>query len=244
MRPGFALLGFAPVLLTACGGTAPRASYVVTGRRVPAGFLRRALLKTASIPSEHVTIAQSITFSAPLPLVTSSCTATSHTIGDVDNVHHVARFVGPTQSTVLRGTTEYEKNAKQQWVEAPTAAKFGQVFPLSSAGFGMFEPTYLKLLRPHRVSDLGGARVDGVPATHYRVWVGGDTDLRQPVEMWTDHSGRIRQARFSQGGQWTVTVDLSHFGEHVHIVPPKTAVPETGKTAFSIEGLGKGKSCK
>jgi len=244
MRAGSALLGFAPVLLVACGGTAPRVSYVVTGRRVSSGVLRRALLKTASIPSEHVTIAQSITFSAPLPLVTSSCTATSRTTGDVDNVHHAARFVGPAQSTVLRGTTEYEKNAKRQWVETPTAAKFGQVFPLSSAGFGTFQPRFLKLLRPHRVSDLGHAKVGGGPATHYRVWIGGDTGLRQPVEMWTDHSGRIRQARFSQGGQWTVTVDLSHFGEHVRIVPPKTAVPETGKDAFSSEGLGKGKACK
>jgi len=244
MRAGSVLLGFAPVLLVACGGTRPRVSYVVTGERVPATFLRRALLKTASIPSEHVTIAQSITFSAPLPLVTSSCTTTSRTIGDVDNVHHSARFVGPAQSTVLQGTTEYEKNAKQHWVEAPRAAKFGQVFPLSSAGFGTFQPKYLKLLRPHRVSDLGRVRIDGVPATHYRVWIGGDTGLRQPIEMWTDHSGRIRQARFSQGGQWTVTIDLSRFGEHVRIVSPRTAVPDTGKTAYSIEGLGKGKACK
>jgi hypothetical protein len=202
------------------------------------------LLKTASIPSEHVAIAQSITFSAPLPLVTSSCTATSRTIGDVDNLHHAARFAGPTQSTVLRGTTEYEKNAKLQWVEVPKAASFGKVFPLSSAGFGTFQPRFLKLLRPHRVTDLGRASVVGVPVTHYRVWIGGDTDLRQPVEMWTDHSGRIRQARFSEGGQWTVTVDLSHFREPVHIVSPKTAVPVTGKTAFGSDSLGKGKSCK
>ena len=227
MRPGPALLGFGPVLLVACGGTAPRVSYVVTGERVPAAFLRRALLKTASIPSEHVTIAQSITFSAPLPLVTSSCTATSHTIGDVDNVHHTSRFAGPAELTVIQGTTEYEKNDKQQWVEAPGAGKLEQVFPLSSAGFGMLQPKFLKLLRPHRVTDLGHARVGGVPTTHYRVWIDGDTGLRQPVEMWTDHSGRIRQARFAQGGQMVVTVGLSDFGEHLHIVPPKNAeMPE------------------
>jgi hypothetical protein len=83
-----------------------------------------------------------------------------------------------------------------------------------------------------------------VPTTHYRLWIGGDTGLRQPVEMWTDHSGRIRQARFAQSGQMTVTVDLSHFGEHVHIVPPKSAVPDTGKSAFAFEGIGKGKACK
>jgi hypothetical protein len=243
MRP-YLLLGAAPVLLVACGGTAPRASYVVTGERVPAAFLRRALLKTASIPSEHVTIAQSITFSAPLPLVTSSCTATTRTIGDVDNVHNAARFAGPAQSTVLRGTTEYEKNAKQQWVETPGAAIMGLVFPLSSAGFGTFQPKFLKRLRPHRVSDLGRARIDGVPATHYRVWIGGDTGLRQPVEMWTDHSGRIRQARFAESPQTVVTVDLSAFGEHLHIAPPQNAVPQPNKDSFSIMGLAKGKACK
>jgi hypothetical protein len=244
MRAGSALLGLAPALLVDCGGTAPRVSYAVTGRRVPAGVLSRALLKTSSIPREHVTIAQSITFPAPLPLVTSSCTATSHTIGDVDNVRHAARFVGPAQSTVFQGTTEYSKNAKQQWDETPRAASFGRVFPLSSAGFGMFQPEFLKLLRPHHVSDLGHGRIGGVPTIHYRVWIGGDTGLRQPVEMWTDRSGRIRQARFSQSGQMVVTVGLSHFGEHVRIVPPKSAVPDTGKSAFAIEGLGKGKACK
>jgi hypothetical protein len=242
MRAGFVLLGFAPVLLMACGGTAPRVSDVVTGKRVPAALLSRALLKTASLPSEHVTIAQSVRFPSPLPFLSSSCTSTTRTIGDVDNVHHTARF-GPAEPIVLQGTTEYEKNGKQ-WVEAPGAAMLGRAFPLSSAGFGTFQPAFLKLLRPHRVTELEQENVDGVTTTHYRAWIGNDTGLRQPVEIWTDRSGRIRQAHFAQSGQMVVTIDLSHFGERLHITPPGTAVPETNHSSFAIIGSDKGSSCK
>lgn len=217
MRRDSVLLGAAPLMLVACGGTAHRVSYVVTGKRVPAAGPARALRKTASVPSAHVTIARRINFRASLPLLSSNCTSTTHTIGDVDNVHHTARFDQPAEPAVVSGTTYYEKNGRQ-WIETPGAALLGRALPLSSAGFGMFEPQFLKFVRPHRVTEIGSARIGGVPTTHYRTWIGGDKGVRQPVELWIDHSGMLRQARFAQSAGIVVTVGLSSFGEHLHIV--------------------------
>jgi hypothetical protein len=117
-------------------------------------------------------------------------------------------------------------------LETPGAALLGRAFPLSSAGFGTFEPQFLKFVRPHRVTEIGSARI------------GGDEGVRQPVELWTDHSGRLRQARLAQSPDIVVTVGLSGFGEHLHIVPPKTAVPATDKMSVKLSGSGKGKACK
>jgi len=243
MRRDCVLLGAAPLVLTACGGTAHRVSYVVTGVRVPSAGLTRALRKTAGVPSVHVTIARRISFKSPFPVVSSNCTTTTHTTGDVDNVHHTARFDQPAAPVVVSGTTYYEKNGRQ-WTETPGAALLGRAFPLSSAGFGTFEPRFLKFVRPHRVTEIGSARIGGAPTTQYRTWIGGDEGVRQPVELWTDHSGRLRQARFAQSPDIVVTVRLSGFGEHLHIVPPKTAVPSTNKMSVKLYGSGKGKACK
>ena len=235
MRPGVLLVvGVAPLLLVACGATTHSVSQVVTGKVVPVSVLSRALSKTASAPSEHVAIADSSTF--------LGCGSTTHMTSDIDNVRHAARFDRGQEPVVVSGKTTYVKNGRR-WVVEPGGQLMWRYFPLSSAAFGMFEPSLLKLLRVHRLVDLGREKIDGVATTHYQAWLAKDKALHEPIEVWTDHTGRIRQASFGTGGQLNVTVDLSHFGERLHITPPRNAVTAGGQN-WTASGTIKGHVCK
>jgi hypothetical protein len=263
MRKHALVLVVAPLALAACGG----GSSSMQPKLDPVAYVKHAASKTAAMPSEHMVMSGSVSAGPMAIKMTGSGDFSNTAKQGQMSAAMSLMGRNIRMEEILAGTTIYMQSpmfssqlpSGKTWMKLDLQ-KLGQAQGIDFSSLMSQSPAQgLKRLEAAgSVKSLGTETIDGVATTHYQVTNLDISKLPQgtkiealahpkygPIDVWIGKSdGYVYRESMSltygmsgQSASMSMTVNLSKFGEAVHV-----AVPPASETVdfTSLANLGAG----
>ena len=253
MKKSAFLLLAAPLALAACGSSSSSVALD------PVAYVKHAASKTAASPSEHMTMTGKVSFGpVRLTLTGTGDFSNSDHRGSFVGTESVAPGQNQEFDEVLDGGSVYVSSPGvpglpkgKRWIKLDLldVEKYGNKHGIDYTSLMSENPTQQmqRLGAAGAVKSLGTETIDGVETTHYQVTNLDISKLPQgakieyaPIDVWIGNSdGYVYRYSMSftysmsgDSASMTMTVNLSKFGEAVHVtVPPASETVDATKWA-------------
>lgn len=257
------LLLAAPLVLAACGGGSSTARVNVD----PVAFVKQSAQKTARMPSEHTTMAATVSVGSMKLTMSGSGDYVNATKRGQMTMHVSAAGHDIQMGEVMDGTTIYVRSPMlgsqlprgKTWMKLDLQ-KVGASQGIDYSSLMGQSPTHAleQLGAAGSVSSVGTETIDGDETTHYRVTNLDISKLPQgakiqalvhpkydPIDVWIGNKdGYVHRVSMSftysaagQSGSMEMRIDLSKFGETVDVAVPP-ANEVLDATSLAGGGLG------
>lgn len=257
------LLIAAPLALAACGGGAPKATITAD----PVAYVKHAAHTTAALPSEHMTMTGTASAGGTSLTMSGSgdFSQTDHASSISMTMASAGRTI--RMDGVESGATLYMTSplfagqlpSGKKWIKLDLEKAYAsRGIDFSSVMSESPSQSLQRLDGAGTVKSLGSETIDGVETTHFQA---SNIDISKipqgkklealghykvgPIDTWIGNKdGYVYREKMSYSYvvsgrtlEFELTIDLSNFGEAVHVtVPPASEVVDM--TNAAIKGLG------